>query len=128
MKHNEIEKTIVRCDEELLSGPNADNPSVAPHSRVDHARENCRRRTMTIRSPEQVTGLTNIVRSDIVGDIDDRGFRIDGEDNTLHRPDIMVGIAEIGQQRYGSIPFGVCDFSRRSFSLHRNGCDVDSEG
>ena len=47
---------------------------------------------------EQVGAGADVVRGDVVGQVDDLGVRIDPEDHTLHAADEHVGRAEVRQQ------------------------------
>ena len=47
---------------------------------------------------EKVAGFVDTVRSDLMGEIDNTGLRMNRKNHPLHRGDEPIAVAEIGQE------------------------------
>ena len=90
---------VVRSDEPVPAGPRRQRPPRAADARIDDHHERRAGREVRRRRGEVAGRFGDVVRGDVVGEVDERGVGADRERRALHRPDVGIAGAEIREQR-----------------------------
>jgi hypothetical protein len=77
-------------------------PPVRAHAGVDHGQDHTGRDVLDAAGEGQRAG-PDVVRRDLVGQVDDGGVGGDVTDDRLHHPDELVGGAVVRQKRHGVV-------------------------
>ncbi len=97
---NQAEQPIVGADKIVSFRYNDDRSSSTSDTRVDNSNVYCAFWKVTISRLQDIPCLPDILRCDLVGDVDDLNLRIDLENDTLHTSSKGIASTEIGCQRY----------------------------
>ena len=84
--------------EELFGTLNQDWPSIRTNSRIHHRNVNGSRWKRLVAAQQSKSGGLNILRRNVVRNIDDVSVGIDRRDRSLHRANEIVLRAEIGKE------------------------------
>ena len=71
------------------------NLSSAPDARVHDCKKDGSTREKRACGPQKIAGLEDLVRLNVMREVDNASIRVDGEDDALHRSDIGVFKSEI---------------------------------
>src|ERR1041384_591802 len=87
---NPTEQTVIRTDEKLSGTLNDDCATTRTHAGIDHRYMNRAVRKVFV-AGEQVEGSAfDVLRRNIMSDVDNLNFGIDRKNHTLHRADEVV--------------------------------------
>ncbi len=90
------ENSVVRRDENCFAGLRGDGAARTAHAGVNHDHMNsiCREIWVCIRKEKRA--LHNVLRRNVMCDIDDGGIGIDAENDAFHCANKNIGRAKIG--------------------------------
>ena len=92
------EDAVVGADEQVGPGRDREAAPVRPDAGVHHRDEHGPGRERRVRGGEGERGALDVAGRDLVGDVDDLRRGRDPEDRALHRPDVVVAGAEVGEE------------------------------
>ena len=93
------EHAVVRGDKPDGTGVHRQGPSVSPHPRIHHYHMDSARGEIRDHRLQQIAGLEDILRRNLVRDIDYLHIVADRENDPLHRGHIRVGKSKVGRER-----------------------------
>src|SRR4030042_4715091 len=112
---NHCEEAIVRTDEIVILRHEKNRPPYPPYPRIHHGEMDRSLGKIGIGIAQDKGAFPNIVGAYLVGNINKETLGVDIQNRTLHRCDIMVFCAKIGEQSDNRLPhqasmeFGVAD-------------------
>src|SRR5207248_5214969 len=92
---NPTEQTVIRTDEYLIGTLNHNCSTTRAHAGIDHSHVNRAGRKVFVAGEQIERGRFNVLRWDIVCDVDNSRLRIDREDYTLHGAHEIIVRAEV---------------------------------
>ncbi len=103
-RHGRCQETVVGSDHHAGTARDLDRDgtAVGADARIDD-REHDARRHVPDASGERECSGANVVRRDLMGEVDDADVRRDVADHGLHDADELVAVAVVGQERHGVV-------------------------
>ncbi len=99
---DERQHAVVRRDEDVFRGARQDRAAGRAHAGIDYDHVNRLGREIAVTLPQRERRVENVVRADLVAQVNNQRFRIDAQDDAFHDPHKVVREAEIGgQSHYG---------------------------
>ncbi len=98
---HERQQTVIGRDVELASRGNREDRPIRTHARIDDGDMHGAGRKRLREIGDEKRGTTDVLRRNLMRDVDDRGLRRETEDHAFHLGDVMVGPSEVGGQRDG---------------------------
>src|SRR6266849_6949406 len=92
-------QSVVRSDKELAGAFDDDSSARGSHAWIDNADMDSAGRKVLICGQQIEGGGADILGRNFVGDINDAGVGIDGEDHALHRAHEIILRAKVSQER-----------------------------
>jgi hypothetical protein len=93
------QEPVVGAHETIVARFHRDAVARRAHAGIDNGEEDGAGRKVSVRGGKLPCTRTDVVGRDQVGDIDEGGLGTDPEDHALHRADVVVFDAEIGDER-----------------------------
>ena len=90
--------SIVGTDEELIRARDQNRFAIRTNARIYHGNMNGAGRKVSVATQEVESPCLNILRRNLVSDVDNAGVRIDGKDHTFHRAGKIVLSAKVSQE------------------------------
>ncbi|MCU1327330.1 MAG: aminotransferase, class [Bryobacterales bacterium] len=107
LRKNACEQPVIGRDPEMPGGFGENRLALTAYPRVHHRQMHRAGREAAPNLIQHPGGLPDLVRRDLVGDIDQMRFRADAQDDALHGANIVIRLTEIGEQRNdGAFHFG----------------------
>src|ERR1043166_6826616 len=107
---NPAEQPVVRADKHLFGALNQYRPAIGTYARIHDDNMNRSRRKISVGCKQIERRGLNVLRRDIVREVNDGGTGIGGKDYSFHRAYKIVLRAEVGKQSDRRLPVADCQF------------------